>query len=188
MKLLLYCTKSKTKLYKTEKGFVLSSFPLGERYKQQELLNGKIVAECDFKPRKLIKISYPEIANLDEYRYHFVGENRDSFEKKSCLSQEEICKFLKNKDGYAIYIDNLKIYDKSKELNDFSVEEQSCKEYFKERSIDFFRVIIVSHYIESDKYIFISVHPEDLQKILNGKKTIHVIKNALTKVLKEKLS
>ena len=49
IKALLYCCKQPHKLFYTDKGFVLSDFELGDAFKDKTLLNGKIVAECDFE-------------------------------------------------------------------------------------------------------------------------------------------
>lgn len=49
MKLLLYCCKNPHKLYATNEGYVITDFKLGEYFNNKILLNGKIVAECDFE-------------------------------------------------------------------------------------------------------------------------------------------
>ena len=77
IKLLLYCGKQPHKLFKPAKGFVLSDFELGDFFKEKILLNGKILAECDFKVEALERIS-------DNIRYAGVegGEwlNEDYYE------------------------------------------------------------------------------------------------------------
>ena len=54
MKLLLYCTKAKPYLYKTEKTMIEKMFgdyhtQLNKAVLNDNCLNGKIVAECDFE-------------------------------------------------------------------------------------------------------------------------------------------
>ena len=47
----------------------------------------------------------------------------EMFCKESCLTEQEICDYIGEKDGYGWHISNLKIYDKPKELSEFL----SCK-------------------------------------------------------------
>ena len=59
------------------------------------------------------------------------GLDIKEFEKQSCLSSLEIARYLKGLYGYGWHISNLKIYDKPKELNQFStpckVTCENCK-------------------------------------------------------------
>lgn len=80
--------------------------------------NGKVVARfwCD-------KVEYIE-NTYDEFRwgeedYNTETLNPDVLYEKSCLSFEEMNKYLKSDYGYAIPISNLEIFDKPKELNEF---------------------------------------------------------------------
>jgi len=48
---------------------------------------------------------------------------------RTCLSEKELENYLKNSDGYGWHISDLKIYDKSKELGEFTrFQEKHCKE------------------------------------------------------------
>lgn len=43
----------------------------------------------------------------------------EMFCKKSCLTEQEICDYIGEKDGYGWHISDLKIYDKPKELSEY---------------------------------------------------------------------
>lgn len=81
------------------------------------MLNRRVVAKFT-----LNEINYlPSIrykANGAFYQYNKVS---DEILKKSCLTQEQILNYTNGKDLYALRIDDLKIYDKPKELSEFSV-------------------------------------------------------------------
>ena len=91
--------------------------------------------------------------------------------KKMCLLPQQLLDYIKlGKNGYALHLSNIKIFDKSKGLNDYNIEKapQNMMRVFD---------------ANGNKYILISVQSEWLCKILNGDKTIEVRK----KVLKEML-
>lgn len=46
----------------------------------------------------------------------------DEIMKKSCLSINQLAKYLNKRDGYAWHIDNLEVFDKTKELSEFEKE------------------------------------------------------------------
>lgn len=74
-----------------------------------ETLNGRVVAEFTLK-----NISYwqpywtPEVMHICD------------ISEKSCVSIEDLMKYCGNGIIYALHIEDLKIYDKSKKLNEFS--------------------------------------------------------------------
>lgn len=72
-------------------------------------LNGKIVAK--FTLNKVDKI----------FKYGNVDGNYQKLFKQSCLTRDEVIKYLKNCNYkcYAWHIDNLEIFDKPMELNEF---------------------------------------------------------------------
>lgn len=51
------------------------------------------------------------------------------FRDASCLTDEEICNYLKDNDGFAWLISDLVIYDKPKELSNFWVEGNQTFDY-----------------------------------------------------------
>ena len=77
------------------------------------ILNGKVVARfwCD---------NVEEIVCLPingRYATETIGDS--SFEKYSCLNFEQLDNYLQGKNGTAIHIPNLEVFDKPKELSEF---------------------------------------------------------------------
>jgi len=185
-KLLLYCTKANPTLYNVLGKFITTKY-MGKDFKQDGLthpeLNGKIVAECDFEVN--------ELSNNNNYHDYLLKNNSELWENdiltKSCLTYDELNNYLKG-DGYAIYIKNLHIFDKPKELSEYEDEW----EYPLEKAPQNMRRCYSTLYsnieadmpIRTDSYILISIRPKWLCKILNGEKTIEVRK----KVLKEMIN
>lgn len=206
MKCYIYCTKSKFTLYKQFSGYdnegkmqniiyhltkALGGFPL----------NGKIVAECDFEVEEI----KPCISPIDKKPYAYFTRELERWElvEHGCLSFEQLDDYLKGKNGYALHIKNLHIFDTPKELEDFTTRTpvdydsiicDSCTNFNSDckkcrYSYDYQQVIKapknmmkVCEWDIEDK-VLISIRPEWLCKILNGEKTIEVRK----KVLKEML-
>ena len=210
-KLLLYCTKSKIRLFfdKLKEIFTLGKIPSNND------LNGKIVAECDFEVDSIVMqkgVDDKIYGNNGFMGYGVISKNH-SFswydENKTCLSEEELFKYLegfkkpylipsnyKCKNCYAIHIKNLNIFDTPRELSDYYTFDGKCEDinnwrpikkapqnmmYAYEYIANFGCIEII--YINLNKNILISIRPEWLVKILNGEKTIEVRK----KVLKEML-
>lgn len=126
-KVYIYCTKAK-KPYQDKDCVredwltiahpITKEFILGANY--GECLNGKIVAEFTLN----------EIETLWQNNKNKTSTatvvNKAIFEKQTCMSWEQYCEYHKCKNGkysnsYAWHIDDLKIYDKPKELSEFSV-------------------------------------------------------------------
>lgn len=80
-----------------------------------ETINGKVVAEFQCNEIEVIK-SIREKRNGLSYQYHKLN---DRILKQSCLTEEQILDYTNGKDLYGWHIDNLKIYDKPKELSEF---------------------------------------------------------------------
>lgn len=126
MKLLLYCTKGKEILWCNHKYTNGHQFFMDGRYNRllddlpDYLLNGKIVAECDFEVEKIF---YSQM--FCNYTTWSLG--KDDLLNKSCLTHNEIKNYLGTKDvigndgynGYAIHIKNLHIFDEPKELRNY---------------------------------------------------------------------
>lgn len=112
----MYCSKDK------KFPLVLSSD--GESYQEYcnakyyppfirgDVLNGKVIARfwCD----KVEEISVPYPAYFNE-----VKDKLQHITDKSCLSLMDLHHYLGNKNGYAIHISKLEIFDKPKELSEF---------------------------------------------------------------------
>ena len=209
MKLLLYCCKTKPYLiggyhkpYYLDKGGKCAVMDA-----RDNILNGKIVGECDFEVEKII---YRE---TDKTCYSFGTKTLtpDNLLDKSCLTILELCKYIgnnpnwtKGKYGYAIKIKNLHIFDEPRDLSEYSKKVEHCKcdkcldhckNYYAKNNITqtinkgCTKYTILYKAPQNMMYVFdleekkvlISIHPEWLCKILNGEKTIEVRK----KVLKE---
>ena len=180
LKLLWYCTKAKGKNY------YLRKLPNG-RYclsrDKGESLNGKIVAECDFEVEEITH----GYGKYGEY-YQTKTLGLMSLREHSCISSDELSKYLKHGDviskvGYAIHIKNLNVFDKPKKISDFY---KSTNEITFESPLPLIKAPQNMCYVfdkDGNKYVVISVRPEWLAMILNGLKTIEVRK----KVLKEML-
>ena len=189
MKLLLYCTKAKPYLYKTE-DTTYPAYPKGyhtdkdlkvklSNINELAYLNGKIVAECDFEVEE---ITYELYGDLDWQHDYLPTTNTMgicNLENASCLDRDEIENYLGGKNGYAIHIKNLHIFDEPRELDFYS----SNFDYFKKVEKAPQNMMKVWEDQESPR-VLISIRPEWLCKILNREKTIEVRK----KVLKEMLN
>lgn len=159
MKALLYCTKVKPYLldYKPY-CFVTTDKTTGA-------LNGKIVAECDIDTEEIIIMGeprwYPDLPITKTL-------TAPELEKKSCLDRCTLLDYLNGKNGYALHISNLNVFDKPKGLYEYGVRKapQNMCRVYKD-----------NHF-----YVLISIRPEWLCKILNGEKTVEVRKQVLKKM------
>ncbi len=183
-KVLFYCTKGKPSLLNLLNGtdYRLDCKELWKEYNPNdvsEVLNGKIVAECEVETEEIRLSAY---SDYEDTIYLFDTPTLRNYEltQKSYLSDDELGDYLINEKGYALHIKNLK------ELRTPLTFEKNCiykaPQGFKQvlkapqnmmRVYDRF----------GNMYILISIRPEWLCKILNGEKTIEVRK----KVLKEML-
>lgn len=98
-------------------------------------LNGKVlfkfrcykVEEIQYKPRELFESDMYYVGSLiSNSILSLIG---DDLYNKSCLSHDEMHKYLQKQLGYAIHISDLEIFDKPKELSDFIhwVSYKKCK-------------------------------------------------------------
>lgn len=181
MKLLLYCTKAKPCLRDYRGKAIYDRFvtsPSDRPFTSddtQPILNGKIVAECDFEVEDLRIV---EDDPLGAYWYETKTLCENEVLEKSCLTSDELYEYLGDyNEGYAIHIKNLHIFDKPKELS----------EYSKRIGRGDFQVLgnapqnMMYVYDNGVKKILISIQPQWLVRILNHEKTIEVRK----KILKE---
>ena len=99
--------------------------------------------------------------------------------KKMCLSPQQLLDYIKlGRNGYALHLSNLSIYDEPKELSEF------CKDsLLKERILKAPQNMMNAYDKNGNKYILISIRPEWLCKILNGEKTIEVRKQILRELM-----
>lgn len=187
VKLLLYCTKAKPNLM----DFNLDRKHFNIDYGGQ-VLNGKIVAEAECDLVELIEFKHycDDYLGEDGKYYQTYNLDQDNLLKMSCLNEDEIDDYLKSNDGYAIYLKNVKPFDKLKGLRDYYKPQTSCMNSFG-WLVDSMEMItkapqnmMYAYDKDGNLYVLISIKPEWLCKILNGEKTIEVRKSILN-VLKE---
>ena len=159
-KMLLYCTKAKPYLYQHfDKKFMLLNTK-----DETCWYNGKIVGECEF-----------EVEDFSYRRAECIGHTYINLLKKSCLTDEEMYDYLQGKNGYAIHIKNLIIYDKPENLDSIKINKapqnmMRCKVWLRSTT-------------QMEKCVLISIRPQWLCKILNGEKTIEVRKRVLKEMM-----
>ena len=98
-KVYIYCTKGKYEIFNTLHGIKHNGIHTGY------LLNGKVVAEFTLKEVETIEKN--QVYNASVVRHN------------ACLNIMQLHDYIKGKGFHAWHIDNLKIYDKPKELSEF---------------------------------------------------------------------
>lgn len=184
MKLLLYCTKGKPYLHKAvlekwwwnkgvyeplyyiEEFFTFDKLHKLHRYKDGDnvvqifqQLNGKIVAQCNCEKVDLI---CPDFNYLDAS----CKDGKGFILYKAWLTRQQLIDYGKGEWLNALYLSNLETFDYPKKLSDFGVKKapQNMMKVFDDKG---------------NEYVLISIRPEHLKNILNGKKTIEVRKKIL---------
>ena len=190
LKLLLYCEKAKPYLYKTDDTMIEKMdgdyhTQLNKAVLNDNCLNGKIVAVCDYEVEEIFEELYGDIDWQHDYLPTTNTMSIVNLERESCLSREELYDYC---NGYAIHIKNLHIFDEPKELSDYFTNEKKINTLdgcnWVCESIDRAPQNMMYAYDSGgNKYILISIKSQWLRKILNGEKTIEIRK----KVLKEML-
>ena len=180
MKMLLYCVKGKPYLFKSPE--CMDEFNKyytynDKKYLEDLVLNGKVVAECDFEV---------EWCDTSWYCNDFI-EHKGL--EKSCLTKEQLFDYVKGRNEfYAIHIKNLHIFDEPRELGYYytrnddklkSAPQNMC--YCNEWSFDVEKIKENNGCMIKD-YILISIKPEHLVNIFNGNKTIEIRKKILNKM------
>ena len=134
-KVYIYCTKSKPYLYRLNDD---DDFELTNQLKFQEdgfvkdynAQNGKVVAE--FTLNQADEFSVFESGSVQYWNCYNL--------EKSCLTYEQIAKYIGYdkkygyRNGYAWFIDNLKIYDKPKDLSEFKHWVIDCNGWCNEKN------------------------------------------------------
>ena len=123
-KVYIYCTKGKPYLYRIDddnKFETINKLRFEEDcfVKDYNCQNGKVVAE--FILNGVVKFNIESIM--------FLGKQQELMQK-SQLGGLSLRKYLGNGVGYAWHIDNLKIYDKPKELNKFYTYDTAYNNMF----------------------------------------------------------
>ena len=193
LKLLLYCCKAKPYLYKTDDTMLEKMdgdyhTQLNKAVLNDNCLNGKIVAECDFEVEEIyIGKSYGFPRNI-EIVYTDSLRQPIYLSQKSCLKLEDISEYLNHEGGYAIHIKNLHIFDEPKELSEYFTNKKKVNTLdgysWVCESIDRAPQNMMYAYDNGgNKYILISIKSQWLRKILNGNKTIEIRKKVLKDML-----
>lgn len=191
MKILLYCTKAKPYLRDYRGKAIFNRFVISPSDRPftsddtQPILNGKIVAECDFEVEEIYLNNNVIMGTKTLNSYDLVV--------KSKVEIEQMRSYLKGNKGYAIHIKNLHIFDKPKELNFYMVYDKSYDNMFvwAFEEVEKYKPLTkapqnmmrVWEDLESPR-ILISIRPEWLCKILNGEKTIEIRKKVLREMIK----
>lgn len=103
-KVYIYCTKGKD-LWMHNKETII----LGDTNLTSYWLNGKVVAEFTLN-------------KVEKFECSSDAHNTLVFDRKSCLSIQQVRDYCNGQDLYGWHIDNLIIYDKPKELSEFYIE------------------------------------------------------------------
>lgn len=69
------------------------------------------------KGKVVFKFRCYKVEEIVDYGYHY--SNKQEIESRSCLDWVDLKSYLKGKNGYAIYISDLEIFDEPKELLEF---------------------------------------------------------------------
>ena len=184
IKLLLYCTKAKNKYYDLlvrDEHYGKPFYLYGAITENFENLNGKIVAECDFEVEKIERTTFIGIGRIyDGYTTKSLGENELLYASK--IDEITFINYLKGKNGYAIHIKNLNIFDEAKYIQDYS-KTKNPYDYIEKAPQNMMYCYDIESFNKCEKKVLISIHPEWLCKILNGEKTIEVRKKVLRGML-----
>lgn len=190
MKLLLYCTKSKNKYDRlvSDEHYGKPFYLYGAITENFESLNGKIVAECDFEveEHKETTTEWLCMSLRDKIIFGNMCE-------KASIDELKCYEYANGKPLYAIHIKNLHIFDKPRDITKLVLINQYRKDLkgtqYNRVKVAPQNMCMVDYAIDcnykenifASPYILISIQPQYLVDILNGKKTIEVRK----KILKE---
>ncbi len=179
LKFLIYCTKSGLLLSKDKEKNVYKLTPRGQYDYNETYLNGKIVAEVDG--------IYDDIFLKDgEYRTNISDEHE--LLRRSCLTRKELDDYLsvKNNQGKAIYLSNLKEFEFPKILNEYGyVKKTTSYSYDADCYVDDEYMAMVENAPQNmmvvydskgNCYVLISIRPQWVCHILNRTKDIEVRK------------
>lgn len=181
VKCLIYCSKAKPYLSEEmiDPPFIENKFCLNVRQdiNHNRVLNGKIVASFDCeKVEEIIATKWSVGCGLNYYEF----ETKDLF-SKSYLRLVDLTDYLQDKNGYAIHISNLQVFDEPLSFDkDYIYKDYKTNELIEKAPQNMCNV----YDRFGNHYVLISIRPEWVCKILNGEKTIEVRKQVV-KALKE---
>ena len=185
MKALLYCTKAKPYLYRTPEvmNFAGTFFTYSSNKNLENCtLNGTIVAKCDIDLITKNDLVFDRALN-----------------EETQLLLSDIVNYVRDKEYYCLHLSNIEVFVKPKDLSEYCTLETEQYAYFdwqgyhhqlREKELKkapqnmmvvYEKNITINHLgnFLNRKYILISIQPQWLEKILNGKKTVEVRKKIL---------
>lgn len=176
MKALLYCTKGSPYLVKNRNG-------VWEIRKEKSFkdfaVNGLIVAKCDIPMVEEIIVKTADETTIKGLRFNLKTKSlsEQALLDKIKLSQHELLWYLGFDNGYAIYLENVDKYNMKPLLfeKDYIYKNAKGTQLITKAPQN----MCYCYDRFGHKYVLISIRPEDLEKILNGKKTIEARKQIL---------
>lgn len=200
MKLFLCCKKTKPYLTKAEyyvcdenkeyTKFLIDKSKKDLKIFGGDILNGKVLAECDFKIEEIA-------CGIVEYKYSVNGCGEAFFEnsqedntiylglnisyrdllKKSCFTPDQLENYLGTNSGYIFYIEDLNIYEEPKNASSFK------RDFKKDEPCEFERTGFPSAIQPSMKY-YISLGKNENSKfeLLALAKDLEDIPNVLKSI------
>ena len=119
--MLIYCTKDTKNIYRIMRNYdnkvlklVASSKTIQEELKDKNTINGKVVARFNATAEEIICRPI-----CGEWECYTKTQGYSEIAEASCLENKEIVHYLKGKNGTAIHIHDLEIFDESKEISEF---------------------------------------------------------------------
>lgn len=158
---------------------------------ENESMNGKIVAVSDFEVEKITKVRnyYDMKPEAFDNLYYTKTLDCEQLSISSCMTTEQFDNYLKDKNGYAIHIENLNVFDRAKELCNYEDEFESPLEKAPQNMIRCYSTLYsnveADMPIRTDCYILIYVTPQEACNILNHKQDILIRKNVLKEMKHE---
>lgn len=193
IKALLYCTKALPNLLsiKDEEVDFMCNYKKwltdnDKKYKHCSY-NGKIVCECEVETEEIEdRVSYFD--SWFNEGHHTKNMTNKELEKRSCLSYQDLCKYLGEGEpnevvGYALHLSNVK--ERVMELYKVTYIKRGYDfgEFIEHTPITKAPQNMMWVWIKENgkwvKYLLISVRSQWLCKILNGKKDIEVRRKVL---------
>lgn len=188
MKMLLYSCKTKPYLVDCRDLDIKNKFRLSKnKVCERPILNGKIVAECDFEIEE-IKLK----TNSYEAWFETKTLNEEQLREKSCLRVDELYNYLEpNDNGYAIHIKNLHIFDEPRDLSyyyTYGKEGWKRIEKAPQNMMYAYELLNFSDWRKNSRQYFyrnavISIQPQWMCLILNHIKDVEVRKVVLKGML-----
>jgi predicted transcriptional regulator len=187
MKTLIYIPKSKPYLYQIYNRFIISDFKGKSEFKDN-FLNGKVVASFELNLIEQLRWNN----DLDVVFTRF--ESKKSILEKSCLTFEQLCDYVGNKEAYAWHIKDLVVFDEAVELGELYKDWDIFDTDSNGKYVgDYVQVISVVKkapqsyqyvYYKGEKCLLVSIRAEHAINILQGNKTLE-IRKSVPRLVKE---